>query len=804
MLFSYLKIAFRHLIKNKVYAFVSIFGLALGVTCCVLISLYISDELSYDSWHKDSDRIYRIQSELNLNGEINAALANLAVGPTLVDDYPEVESFTRFMSFGQNVELTYEDQLYKEDRFWFSDSTLFDVFTYEIIAGNREELLKTPATAVLNQSLAERVFGSADKAIGEQVKVNNTLVTIQAVIEDIPENSEFPFQGVVSISTLPQQARDNLELDWFRIASYTFLKFNHPIDIDEFDSKLDTINTKYVEPWAAQNGVVASIDYSLTPLSELHFTDGFDYDLPKGNFSYILIFGLLALFILLIASINYVNLSLAQGSKRAREVGVRKTLGADQKQIRFQFIGESVLITAIAIILGLGLVEILLESFNSISSKNFVSADIFSWELILILTGILLIVGIFAGGYPAFVLSSLKPVNVLRGSIPNFGGVGLFRKGLILVQFVFSLFMITGTLLVGNQMEFIHSKNLGFDRENVLSIPLPADTAATRALSPLIDELREDSRVLAVSRTNMPSGQSGELMFRLENEEGALYEKSVKTLFVDEHFVDVLGIDLKKGRNFSPEFPTDQQQAFLINETAARQFNWNENALDKRMQWGLLANGLATNDGKVVGVVSDFNFLSLHNPLEPLALCYNPNGSNTISIKLKKGNYTEVISDIRSSWEDKTTKHPFNFTFLDDAIEQNYTEEINMYAIFKYFAYISILIALLGLFALLSFSVQTRTKEIGVRKILGASSARIAWILVRDFVLILVIAFAIATPLNIYLMNRWLEDFAYQVDYGIVSPGLSLLLAAGLSVVVVLYHAYKINRTDPALALRYE
>jgi len=804
MLYSYLKIAFRHLIKNKVYAFVSIIGLALGVTCCVLISLYVSDEMTYDSWHEDSDRIYRLQSELNLNGEINAALANLAVGPTLVQDYPEVETFTRFMSFGQNVELTYQDKFYTEDQFWFSDSTLFDVFTYKLVAGSRDDLLRTPATAVLNNSVAQRIFGSADAAIGEQVQLNNTLVTVQAVIEDIPQNSEFPFKGVVSITTLPQQARDNLEIDWFRIASYTFIKFKHPIDIEEFDSKLDTINTKYVEPWAAQNGVVASIDYSLTPLSELHFEDGFDYDLPKGNFSYILIFGLLALFILLIASINYVNLSLAQGSKRAKEVGVRKTLGADQKQIRLQFIGESVLITAFAIILGLGMVELLLGSFNAISNKNFVSADIFSFELFMILLSILIVVGILAGGYPAFVLSTLKPIRVLRGSIPNFGGVGLFRKGLILVQFVFSLFMITGTLLIGSQMDYIHSKNLGFDRENVLSIPLPADTAASRALSPLVDELREDSRVLAVSRTNMPSGQSGELMFRLEDEKGALYEKSVKTLFVDEHFMDVLGLDLKKGRNFSPEFPTDQQQAFIINETASRRFNWTEDAIDKRMQWGLLANGQATNDGKVVGIVRDFNFLSLHNPLDPLVLCYNPNGSNTISIKLKAGDYTEVISDIRSSWENKTSKHPFTFSFLDDDIEQNYSEEMNMYAIFKYFAYISILIALLGLFALLSFSVQTRTKEIGVRKILGASSTRIAWILVSDFVLILVIAFAIATPLNIYLMNSWLEDFAYQVDYGLVSPGLSLLLAAGLSVIVVIYHAYKINRTDPAMALRYE
>ena len=804
MIISYIKIALRHLIKNKVYAIVSIIGLALGVTCCILISLYVADELTYDDWHKNSNRIYRVQSKLNLNGELNTALASLAVGPTLKQDYPEVQNFVRFLRYPQSVEITYNDKVYQEDRFWFTDSTLFDVFTYDIIAGASEELLKTPSTAVINSTLAQRLFGSAQEAVGKQMQVNNTLVTIQAVIQDIPENSEIPFKGVVSITTLPQQVRDNLELDWFRVATYTFLKFNQPIDEGEFDAKLDTLNARYVEPWAAQSGVVANIDYSLTPLTGLHFKDGLDYDLPKGNFSYILIFGLLALFILLIASINYVNLSLAQGSKRAKEVGVRKTLGADQKQIRLQFLGESLLITGLAIILGLGLVEILLNSFNAISNKSFTSADIFSINLVVVLVGILTLVGIIAGGYPAFVLSSLKPVRVLRGSIPNFGGVGLFRKGLILIQFIFSLFMITGTMLIGSQMDYIHSKNLGFDRENVISIPLPADTSATKKLSPIIYELREDSRVAAVSRTNMPSGNSGELMFRLEDDNGALYEKGVKTLFVDEFFIEVLGLDLIEGRNFSREFPTDQQQAFIINETAARRFNWEESPLDKRMQWGLLANGQAANDGKVVGVVSDFNFLSLHNPLEPLVLCYNPSGSNTISVKLKAGNYTEVISDIRSSWEEKSIKHPFSFSFLDDDLEQNYTDEMNMYSIFKYFAFISILIALLGLFALLSFSVQTRTKEIGVRKILGASSARIAWILVRDFVLILVIAFVIATPLNLYLMDIWLEDFAYKVDYGIAIPGLSLVLAAALSILVVFYHAFRINRTDPAMALRYE
>lgn len=782
----------------------SIFGLALGVASCVLISLYINSELNYDNWHEQTEKIYRIQAKLDMNGEINAAVCNRAAGPTLVDEYPEIENYTRFMRMGQNVELTYEERLFTGDRFWFADSTLFEIFPYTILVGKRENLLVAANTAILNKSLAQKIFGSVDKAVGEQLKINNSLVEIQAVIDDIPENSEIVANGFVSSTTIPQQVRDNLDQDWFRIATYTFLKFNSKIDPQDFQPKLDTLSAKFVQPWAEQNGVDASIQYSLTPLSELHFNNSFEFDLPKGNFAYILIFFLLAIFIMIIASINYVNLSLAQGSKRAKEVGVRKTLGADQKQIRLQFLGESLLVTLLAILFGLGLVELFLESFNAITNKSFQSADIFSMNLILIIIIILIAVGLLGGSYPAFVLSRLKPVRVLRGTIPNFGGVGWFRKALILVQFVFSLFMVTGTLLIGSQMDFIHSKNLGFDRENIASIQLPADTIALKNLQPLIDGLKEDSRVVAVSRTNMPSGQTGELMFRIENDEGAMYEKSAKTLFVDEQFVDVLGLEVLKGRNFSTDFPTDAQQAFILNEYAVKSFNWSMNPLDKRVQWGLLANGQATNDGRVVGVVNDFNFLSLHNPLEPLIICFNPNGNNTLSIKLKEGNYSEVLDDLRTQWESLTTKHPFNFTFLDENLESNYESEMNMYSIFKSFAFISIAIALLGLFALLSFSVQTRTKEIGVRKILGASSPEIAWLLVRDFVLILVIAFGIATPINIYLMNSWLEGFAYRVDIGFATPGISLLVAAILSVIVVIYHAYRINRTDPALALRYE
>lgn len=804
MLLNYIKIAFRHLTKNRVYAFVSIVGLAFGIACTILITLYVSDELSYDQHHEDADRIYRIQSDLNMGSNINAALTNMALGPTLVDDYPEVTTYARFLPLGPSAEMSRENKFFKVDHIYLTDSTFNEVFTYRVLHGKEKGLLRTPATTVLTRSLAEKFFADAAAAVGEQVKVNNTLCAIEAVIEDIPKNSEIAATAFVAMSNLPEQAQANLMQDWFRISMYTFAKFNQPVEVAEFDAKLAEVSEKYVKPWADANGVDATIDYSMTPLSKLHFTDGFDYDLPKGNMNYIAVFSLLAIFILLIAAINFINLSLAQSSKRAKEVGIRKTLGADKNQIAIQFLGESIIITLLALIIGLALTELTIGEFNTISGKDFTLAHVFEGTTPIIIFSILIGVGILAGSYPAFVLASFRPLRVLRGYIPNSGGVGVLRKGLMLTQFVFSIFMITGTLFINHQLNYIHEKNLGFDQENVVSISMPRDTTVTKRLSPIVDALKADERVKAVSNTNMPTGQTGELMFRIEGSNGEMREQSIRVLFVDERFLSVLGLDLLEGRNFSEDRPTDQQAAFLVNETAAKTFGWNDEVLGKRLQWGLMPNGAASNDGTVVGVVNDFHFLSLHSPLEPLVLAYNPNGGGTLSIKFKKGDYTEVLDEVEEKWSALAPNHPIDIDFFDESLSANYSEEKNMFAIFSFFAIVSIVIAAMGLFALISFSVQSKFREIGIRKILGAGSMRIAWTLLRDFVFVLVIAFFIATPINIYLMNQWLSDFAYKADISPLLAVLSLLLALLLSGVIILFHIGRINRVDPVIALRYE
>lgn len=802
MISNFLKITIRNLARNKVYALISVFGLALGISSCVLIALYVTDELSYDNYHEKGDRIYRLTTVTDFNGEMSTALSNYSSGPTMLQDYPEVENFVRFRGAGSVLNMSVDQKVFNEPNVWLADSTIFDVFTYDVLAGDPKKALTQPQSLVLTQSLKEKFFGD-DEAIGKEVKINNTIVTVTAVMADPPANSDITISALLPMNILPQSVTDNFQQDWFRIGFYTFLLFQAPPDVEEFEKKLVEFEKKYVQPWSAANDIVAGQEYHITPLEEVHFQQGLDFDMPKGNMDYILTFSLLALFILIIASINYINLSLAQGTKRAKEVGVRKTLGALKKELIGQFIGESILITLLAMILGLALVELLMGSFNELTGKAYDIGFVFHPALILTLLGIILLVGALAGSYPAFVLSSFNPVRVLKGVLPKEGGAGRLQKSLILLQFVFSLFMITATILINDQMDFMRSMNLGFDRENVMVISLPADTNVGKRIPAWADELRNDPDILAVAHTNVPTGTTGEIMFRVE-QENQLTEQSIRFFFADEHFIDVLGLELKEGRNFNPEIATDQQQAFIVNEHAAQAFGWGDSALGKRVQWGLMANNQAANDGAVVGVINNFHFLSLHNPMEPFILCFRPQGNNMLTLRFAPGDYTKTIAGLEQDWTDMAPNHDFTYNFLDDLLDRNYQQEQAMSRIFSYFAVISILIAALGLFALLSFSIQSRIKEIGIRKVLGASVANISWILVRDFFYLLLAAFVITTPVCIYLMDRWLEGFAYDTPIHPLSFVLALLLAVALATLTISYHVFRISRTDPVESLRYE
>lgn len=800
---NFLKITLRKLVRNRIYTSISILGLALGISSCLFIAMYVMDELSFDHHHEKKDRIVRLTNILNFNGATNTALTDLPSGPAIVNEFPEVENFVRFRGTGRNgAELSYKDRVINVNNVWFVDSTVFDVFTYTWLNGDPATALTAPKSIVLTASTAQQFFGATDP-IGKTLKINNSFLTVQGVIANTPANSEVPINALISLTTLPPQMHQTFNQDWFRIGFYTYLLFKDQPDIRAFEEKMVAFEKKYVQPWAEANQIEAGLQYFATPLSKVHFDGGKQFDLPKGNKNYIYIFSLLAVFILIIASINYINLSLAQGSKRAKEVGVRKTLGAHRKELVSHFIAESVLITLIATVIGLALVELWLGTFNQVTGKALTTSVLFSLNNGIVLLAIIAAVGILASSYPAMVLSAYEPVKVLKGVLPQEKGVGHIRKLLIFIQFLFSIFMITGTLLIDEQMSFIRSKDLGFDREHLLSISVPADTSVSKQVPVWVEQLRNDSRIQSVSMTNMPSGQTGRLMFRIEKE-GQLKEQTLHYLFVDEYFLEVLGVELITGRNFDKNRNTDTRQAFIINEHAARTFGWTNEALGKRVQWGLMANNQASNDGKVIGVIKDFNFLSLHNPMEPIVLCFNPAGSNTLSIRLAAGDYTPVIKALEKHWNEIAPKHPFNYTFMEDILDRNYRQEQAMSDLFNYFAVIALLIASLGLFALVSFTIQGRVKEIGIRKVLGASLPQLAWLLMKDFFYLLVLAFLVTVPVNLYLNNRWLESFAFDAPFNPINYVIAFLVSVVLALATIAYHIFKVAQSDPVQALHYE
>jgi putative ABC transport system permease protein len=797
-----IKLAIRHILRNKLYAAISIIGLAVGISACLLISLNVFHELSYDQFHTKKDRVYRVNSAIDFNGKIEAALSSLAVGPTLKNDYPEIESFCRFKWMGTPT-IRYGNQIFNEINISQTDSTIFQIFDFKLILGDAKTALNGPKSIVISQDVAEKIFGD-DNPLNQSISIGQSEFLVTGVMENKPTNTEFASDAYIRLHPTTFQGWDIFMQDWFRISFYTYVLFNEPIDKAAFEEKLVDFEKRYVQPWAAGAGVSSGVVYDLTQLKDLHFTTNKDYDTPKANPTYLIIFSVLAVFILIIASINFINLTLAQSSKRAKEVGVRKTLGVNKGELVAQFLSESFVITIISLILGLGLIEVFLQPFNVLTANAFTMANVFSPKIIGVIILLVLLIGVGAGSYPALVMSRFEPQKVLKGNVPKAGGIGALRKLLILLQFAFSLFMIIGTLLIRDQMNFLANYDIGFNKENIVTLRMPNDPKVYQSVPTIITELRTIDGVEKVSLGAIPSGQTGQLMFRVE-QNGVLQEQTIKFIPVEEQFISLMGIDLVEGRNFSKEIATDVTQAFIINETAVKKFGWEENPLGKRMQWGLEANDSAANDGVVVGVIKDFNFNSLHSPLDPVVLIYQPNWvQGQITMRIAKGKLKETLALVEDKWNEFSNGNPINYRFFDESLAQNYEAEERMQKVFSYFSAVSILLALLGLFALVSFSVENKTKEIGVRKILGANLGQLTWLVVKDFTWSIVVAFVIVAPINYYLMQEWLNDFAYQTPISFQSFLIALLIGLLLSTLTVVYHIIRISRANPVESLRYE
>jgi putative ABC transport system permease protein len=802
MLKNYLTIALRNLKRHKGYAFINVSGLAVGLACCILILLLVRDELSYDRFHEKADRIYRLGSEAEMFGAVRRSAAMPAMlGPALAEGRPEVEASVRTDTFGEALFIRGDARAY-EDGLYYADSSVFDVFTFPLVAGNPQTALVEPFTIVLSESLARKYFGS-DNPLGQTLQIgDDQMYRITGVMQDVPPQTHWQPTGLVSFETLRALGRSGLDDygGYFRYANYLLLRPDANIKaLEEEMPAFFAQRTGNIGVWAA------TATFFMEPLPDLYLHTTLDLG-PEGSVASLYIFSAIALLILLIASVNYMNLATARSAMRAREVGVRKVVGAHRGQIVRQFLAESVGLGLAALLIALLLVELALPHFNRLMDKH---TDLVYTQDALLLAGFVvlaLVVGGISGSYPALFLSGLRPTQVLKGLAANTSS-SLLRKGLVTFQFAVTAGLIACTMIIYQQLRFTQNTELGFNKEQVLVISPNYNSPATTQHDAIEAALRQRPGVLLTSSaSSFPGPSRGQWMTSVQSVDGrdeeALGTIMVYPFYVDGDYAETLGLHIKMGRDFTPEqdeaLPDGAPSAFILNEAAVAALGL-EDPVGKEMS--------LLGDGRIVGVVENFHFQSMHEEIAPLVMLpmEDPEENATqIIVRFDAGRTGEVVRALEEIWPQFDPIYPLEYLFLDDAFAGMYATEQRLGRLFSAFAGLAILVACLGLFGLASFTAERRTKEIGIRKILGATVTSIVALLSKDFLKLVLIAFVIAAPLSYFAMNRWLEDFAYRIEIG---PGIFLLagaLALLIALTTVSYQSIKAALANPVKSLRYE
>lgn len=798
MIKNYLVTALRNIYKNKVVSFINIFGLSVGISSCILIFLYVNNEVSYDTHHTKGERIYRITSALNLSGQTdNMTLSSYMLTPTLKAEYPEVEKAVRLSPLPK-LTLWYKGKVFQTENIYFTDPEYFEIFDYEFIAGNPSKTLLKPQTIVITDKLAKTIFGTTDDVLGKMLKFTRQSYKITGIIKHQPDISHITPSAFISISSMPEGTLKVLEKDWFYMAQTNYVLFKQKPDVAAFEAKLAKMVDEKIVPWLKSENVNGNITYKLQALKDIRLNSSdFKHEYANiSNKSNIVIFSSIGFLILVIACINYLNLATARSAKRSREVGIRKTAGASQGQLFIQFIGESLLTVLFSLIVALCFVELLLPSFNYLSGKSLVLN--FNLSFVGALVVGVLIIGIFSGLYPAWFLSSFKPVKVLKsGQIPG-SGSAIFRKVLVTLQFAIAVFMISCTLIVYGQMQYVKTKDPGFDNQRLLAFKTPAaDTAFMSKFDIIKNELLANPKIERASLASQVPGEFGGSVLQYINYKGKPEEKLMNIYGVDEEFLDIMKIPLIKGRNFSSDIKSDDTAAFLVNQAAVREFGW-DNPFEVEIK-----NGFGYN-GKIVGVINDYHFMPMQQPIEPLLLVKKNNPGGIMLLKLGEGDTKASLGFAQGVWEKYSKKYPTEFFFVDENFNSKYETEDKRLKIFGYFSVVAIIIACLGLFGLISYSIEQRTKEIGIRKVIGASTWQVVLVLVKSYALLILFAIILAIPFAYMYMNAWLTEFAYHITPSIFYFLLAIVIAALIALVTMLWQAFKAAMSNPANSLRYE
>jgi putative ABC transport system permease protein len=815
MLRNYLVVALRNLIRNRAFSAINITGLALGLATCLLIGLYVGHELSYDRFHEKADRIVRVVFRGQMNGEkMREAVVMAPVAGTLRADFPEIEAATRIRGDGK-PRVTYGGKTFSEEELAYVDSNFFEVFTLPLRKGDARTALRRPNTLVLSATTARKYFGDADP-LGKVLtfKGSGAVYTVTGVMDDVPSNSHFHFDLFASMAGFPEATETN----WLRSNFYTYLVLPEGYDYRRLEAKLPQVVERHMGPALEKmtgtslaqfrkNG--NNIGLFLQPLTDIHLysdlTPTTEME-PGGDARYVYVFGAIAIFMLLLACINFTNLSTAGAARRAKEVGVRKVMGSARGALVRQFLTESALLTALSLLLALVLVYAALPLFNQFSDKT-LNLDLLRTPWFLPgLVALGLLVSLLAGGYPAFFLSSFQPIATLKGGAVRVGAGRhslSLRSGLVVFQFFVSVSLIIGTVVVYQQLRYIQHTRLGYDKEQVLVVQNTWMLGGQNE-EVLRQKLLQDARVVNASISGyLPAGPSNNGLAAVQPDGNELRMTRVASYGVDHRYLPTLGMQLAAGRNFSPHFPTDST-AVLINETAARTFGWTEDPLQHFITLPPMpGSGNPVRKYRVVGVVRDFHFRSLHEPIGPLMMFRGGNGGSIVA-KVRTPDVTGLLASLKKEWSAFGTEEPFRYSFLDQSYQATYEAELKTGQILALFAGITVFVACLGLFGLAAFTAERRTKEIGVRKVLGASVGSIVVLLSRDFLKPVGIAIALASPVAWYAMHQWLEDFAYRTDIGWWVFAVAALLAVVIALLTVSYQSIKAALTNPVKSLRNE
>ncbi len=807
MLQNYFKIALRNLSKHKFYSFINILGLTIGITAFLFLLLYVQDELSYDKYHELSDRIYRVDVNAKLGEQAFVGATNAAIaGPTMKQDFPEVEAFFRFRNRGSYL-VKYENHHYKEENVIFADSTLFQFFSLNLIEGDPKTALVEPNSVVITKEMAEKYFGLEDAMGKTLILDNDENYQVTGIIESVPKNTHFGYEFFLSMSTMEESRSPH----WGSMNFNTYVVLKKGTDWKVFEKKLSHLIDNYFAPqimpligasWEDFTKAGNYANYELFPLEKIHLhSDKIDETAANSDIRYVYIFSIIGFFILLIACINFMNLSTARSTNRAKEVGVRKVVGAMRSNLIRQFLSESILISLIALVLAWLGVQLLLPYFNDLAGKELELTKFHSIGFILTTIGLALVTGLLAGSYPAFFLSKFKPVKVLKGSLSKGAKKSTFRNTLVVFQFIVTTILIAGTIIVYNQLNYCQTKKLGFNKDQVVMLQdVYALGENVQAFKNRMLQNPEVTNATVSSFVPVPSARNSTAFWagKQPKDDNVII---IGNWTVDHDYVSTLGMQILKGRDFSRDFPTDST-GVILNQEALKALGLEEDPIGQEIGT-FVDEDLNIGHYKVIGVVEDFHFESLRSAIAPVGF-FLGSSRGLMSFRINTSDVQGFIANLQKTWDEMAPGQPFAYTFMDDRYDRMYEAESRVGKIVGTFAFLAIFIACIGLLGLATFTAQQRTKEIGIRKVLGASVPDMVYLLCKDFGKLIVVAFFIAIPVAWYFMNQWLMDFEYATSVSWITFALAGFFVLAIAILTIIYQSTRVALVDPIETLKYE